>query len=534
MTWRCTITRVPRWVYPLFALAGLVLVTLAGQLEKSPGYMDADYYYAGGLSLAKGQGFFQPLLWNYLDDPQTIPHPSHTYWMPLASLLTAAGLLVRQNFTAARLPFWLLWGLIPPLTVYLALRVGRKPGESILAGLFALFPAFYLAYLPTPDSFSLYMLLGSGVLLALSAQGRPILRLFIAGVLAGLMHLTRADGAVWAALVVVWALIAGWKLEAPQQERPLWALALAFAALAGYFIPMTFWYGRNLAIWSSLFPPGGSRTLWLTQYEDTFLYPAALLTPQRWWTQGIGAILSIRGQALWANLQTWVAVQSSVALFPFILVGLWQVRRERLVQLGAGMWLVTFGVMSVVFPYAGINGSFFHSGAALQPMFWAAAPAGVTAVVDWLAKLRRWERGKTVRRFLQIVLVTACVLLTVGLYLNRVVGDARDNLVWNSASDRYRAIEAQLLNLGATPCLTVMVNNPPGYYAAVGRSAVVIPFGNQESLLAAARQYKVSYLLLDESNAWHLPGLYDQPRDFPGLRYLGSEGKTRIYAFTSQ
>ena len=81
MTWR---------QYLLLALLGLAAVTFVAALQPSPGYMDADYYYAGGLQLVNCHGFTEPYLWNYLDDPAGLPHHSHAYWMPLASLLAAA------------------------------------------------------------------------------------------------------------------------------------------------------------------------------------------------------------------------------------------------------------------------------------------------------------------------------------------------------------------------------------------------------------------------------------------------------------
>ena len=507
------------------------MAALAGYFEKAPGYMDADYYYGGGLAISKGAGFYLPVVWNYLDDPGSIPYPSHTYWMPLPSLLAVAGLLIGPGFSFARLPFWLLWGCVPPVTVFMGLRLHGDPGRACLGGLFALFPVFYLPFISVPDSFAIYMLLGSGVLLVLSSRWQAEVRFLLAGLLTGLMHLSRADGILWAGFVLVWAAWTGWRTKGSRLERALWAVALSLGVLGGYFIPMTVWYARNLAVWGLPFPPGGSRALWLTQYEDTFLYPAAQLTPLRWLAQGLGAIFLARWQALGANIQTWVAVQGSTALFPFMLVGLWQMRKLLAVRLGGWIWLATFGLMSFVFPFAGSNGSFFHAGAAFQPLLWAAAPLGIEKGVDWLSRMRHWQRGSTVRRFLQIVLLGACVLVSAVLYLQRVVGSGAEGATWNSGFAGFQAVEARLVEFGATPCLTVMVNNPPGYYSATGRSAVVIPFGDQETLLAVARRFKVSYLVLDENNAWYLPALYAQPADMPGLRYLGRWNNSRIYAF---
>ena len=77
----------------LFVVGLLVAVAISG-LQSSPGYMDADYYYAGGTQLASGKGFNEPYIWNYLDNPASLPHPSNTYWMPLSSLIAAAGMIL--------------------------------------------------------------------------------------------------------------------------------------------------------------------------------------------------------------------------------------------------------------------------------------------------------------------------------------------------------------------------------------------------------------------------------------------------------
>ena len=310
------------------------------------------------------------------------------------------------------------------------------------------------------------------------------------------------------------------------------ATAAGLAVLAGYFLPMAFWYARNLQEWGWIFPPGSGRTLWLTRYEDTFVYPAALLSPQRWLASGWSAILAARGEALGTNLQTWLAVQGGVVLLPFALGGLWLLRRLSSVRFGAGMWLATFGVMTLVFPFAGINGSFFHSGAAFQPLIWAAAPVGIEAAVVWLAQRRNWQRGRQVLRFVEGLLVSACVVLSLLLYIQRVSGGNSGITDWNRSDQHYRAVEEKLVELGATPCLVIMVNNPPGYYAASKRSSVVVPYGDEAMLLLAAQQYDVSYLVLEENDSGHLARLYEQPGDTSGLKYLGEVEGTKLYVFT--
>jgi hypothetical protein len=104
-----------RYIYLVLFILGLGMTSLASLFQTAPGYMDADYYFATGIQLAGGKGFTEPFLWNYLEQPGSLPHPSHAYWMPLASLLAGLGLSLVGNFdfTSARLRFLFVAGLVP-------------------------------------------------------------------------------------------------------------------------------------------------------------------------------------------------------------------------------------------------------------------------------------------------------------------------------------------------------------------------------------------------------------------------------------
>src|SRR5512135_2903505 len=89
----------------VFGLA-LCLRAFAALPQTQPNYMDAAYYLVGGQRLAQGYGFNDPYVWNYLDQPTALPHPSHLYWMPLPSLLVAISqTILGVNYRAAQLPF---------------------------------------------------------------------------------------------------------------------------------------------------------------------------------------------------------------------------------------------------------------------------------------------------------------------------------------------------------------------------------------------------------------------------------------------
>jgi hypothetical protein len=526
-------------------LIGLGVVSLVSIFQSAPGYMDADYYFAGGLQLSTGHGFTEPFLWNYLDDPKEIPHPSHAYWMPLASILAAVGMTVRvlDNFSGAKIGFLILAGLIPPLTAALAYSITRKKNAAILAGFLGVFSGFYLLYLPATDTFGIYMLLGGSFFLALSPRSPlplPIASLCL-GLLAGLMHLSRADGVLWLliALIAVFYLNYGSRnthhatRTTPRASRnTYYVLRGAFPVLLGYLLIMGPWMLRNLDVFGTLLSPGGSRALWLTNYDEIFSYPASILTFDHWIDSGLKAILEARWWALGLNFQTVLAIQGGIFLLPMILAGAWQLRKDHRVKLGLLAWSGIFLIMTVVFPFPGARGGLFHSGAALQPLWWALAPLGLERFLDIGVKKRGWQLEQARKAFSWGLAVLALFLTVIVGYL-RIVDNENSGLAWNQTQPYYLKIEASLIGHGITNDEIIMVNNPPGYFVATGRSAITVPDGDIDSALAAAQRYQADYLLLESNHPKGLNSLYQHPRDLPGLDYLYTLEDTHIFKLTA-
>lgn len=514
----------------LLFIACLVLQFGVVLLVQTPGYMDAEYYFAGGQQLYQGNGFWEPFLWNYLDDPAGLPHISHTYWMPLPSLIAAGGMVLQGNddFNAARALFIPLAALAPLVTALTAWRLGLNTRQGALAGVLALFSGFYLPYAALPESFSLYMLLGGAFFLtAFPVSGSLAQQPFRAvalGLIAGLMHLSRADGLLWglgAAAVIVLDALAG-------QSAGRWKKVLAgvLLAVAGYALVMGAWYGRNLSVYGQLMPPGGSKTIYLTDYNQTFVYPADSLTLETWLQTSWREHLADRLQALQSNLMTLLGVQSLVVLLPLMGWGAWRLRKQRMVWVGMLAWLATLLVMTLVFPYSGARGGFFHSGSALQPLLWALAPAGLDALIALGARTRGWKPRQAGTVF-GIGVAVLCALITGALFSARVWGVSGED--WNQTWRAHEQIGRQLAAYGAQETDIVMVNNPPGFNAATGFPAVVIPDGTEGTLAEVAERYGVQYLVLDRNAVSGLKDLYAHPRDVPGFHYLGTFADTRYF-----
>jgi hypothetical protein len=180
--------------------------------------------------------------------------------------------------------------------------------------------------------------------------------------------------------------------------------------------------------------------------------------------------------------------------------------------------------MTLVFPFAGWRGSFFHAGAAFQPYWWAIAPIGLDVVLAW-ARKRGQFTDKNAPVFFQVIFVLVAVIVTAFLLNVRVIssGWAKDDVL-------YQSIEESLVEKGAKPGEVVIVLNPPGYYVTTGRPAIVIPFGDQATLLTVAKRYNAPYVVIEKNSKFKdIKNLYDNPQENPSFIYIGEVNEAKIY-----
>lgn len=491
---------------------GLAVILAAAVFQQAPGFMDAEYYAAIARRLVEGRGLTEPFIWNYLQTVEELPSPAFAYWMPMPSLVAAAGYFIfgSGSFISAQSGFLLLAALIPPLTSKLTLRICSDERAALFSGLLAAFSGFYVPFLTTTDSFAIYMLGGLGILLITSRE-REGLKVLVLGMLAGGMHLTRAEGILWLGFAGV-----GLHLTRKIQAKEI---SLLFG---GYLLLVGPWMVRNLQAFGTLLSPAGSKALWMTSYDALYSYPSASLNIRNFLNQGFGKIFQDRLWAGWMNMKTALAVQGGILLLPLIIIGAVKTREKSLVQTGLISWGVLFLVMTAIFPFPGARGGFFHSGASLQTLLWALAGAGLAAIISWGAENRGWQPEQA-WKVLGSGWVMLAVFLTGLLFQQRVIGEEIQDPIWKKSYQEHLRIASTVEMLTQNEESFLMVNNPPGLYFAAGLSSAVIPNGGPGVLEGAALDVGANLVVLEKNHPRGLVDLYLDPQTVGQLEYIFSE-----------
>lgn len=518
-------------------ILGLAVRLLTALPMRQPGFMDAHYYYVGALNLIESRGFNDPYIWNYLDDPAGVPHPSHLYWMPLPSLAAWIGMvLLGPSYRAGQWGFILLSSLLPLVSYAVARQVSDQHRHAILAALVTILSGFYVRFWVSPDPATPFALSGSLALLALGLalkSGRAIW-FVLSGAAAGLAYLSRPDGLLFLLVALPMPLFVV-KHETQKQHgsrfgshisRFTFYVSRIIPLLVAFFLITGPWFYRNWRITGTPLPSGGFQTLWLREYNDLYHY-GRVFTPQTYLAWGWGNILRSKLEVAATNLMTVIAVDCLVFLFPLALVGLWSLRRRRLywpfLLYAPLLWLA----MTIAFTYPGLQGGLLHSSVAWLPFLFPAAMIGLDRSIAWVAHYRRaWDVRRASHVF-GVGVVLLAVMVSGWDYSRHVLGGSLADPAWNHHDLVYRDI-GDWLDTHAEPTDLVMVNNPPAFYYHTGRSSVVVPAEGPETLVEICDRYGVRFVVLDHNIVPELVPLYEGKTAHPRLveqRRLGGDTK---------
>jgi hypothetical protein len=509
----------------IFALLASIIGAGMAALTQHPSYTDAYYYFNAGQRLVQGSGLTDAAIWTYMGAPSGLPIPSHLYWMPLASLVAAGGMVIGgPTFDGAQMFFVPLYVGLALTGFALGAILGKSRRVAWLAGMLTLFSGLYMPFWVTTDTFALYGLVGSLCLLTMGMGRRSPApnrwRWFaISGALAGLAHLARADGLLLVGVLVVVALWPEARSgEGEQGSKAKWSrhkLLPAFIGILAYLLVMFPWFVRNLNAVGSILPVGGMQTAWMRSYDEIVNYPpgADLQTFLAW---GLPNILASRWEAFVPNFQTFIAVEGLVILAPLMLIGLWRRRRDPLL---CGFWPYALGVhlaMTLVFAYPGWRGGLLHSSSALLPFWTALGVLGLDDILAWIAPHRRWRLNEARAFFGAALVLWAVIFSGINFFGKRTAGD--------TAGGFFQSLTAHL-----PPDSVVMINDPSAMYYYTGIPGVVVPNAPPDRIMDIALRYGVNTLVLDNNLTIPMIELYAGKNIPPFLKLIYAEGRIRIY-----
>jgi len=467
--------------------AACAALAAAALVFRTPGFMDAYYYYHVAVNLAAGRGFTEDVVWNYLTNAPAVTHPSNLYWMPLTSVLMAPAIaLGGEGFRVAQAPMIALAAVVPALTAVLARQVLGGAFRGLMAGAIALFCGYYFVYWTTLDSFGAFALAAMAAFLLAGGLARPVPHAPLLlgaglGVAAALVHLARADGPLLA--------MAAWCSIALTQRRSLsrgHLLALV-ASVAAYALCIAPWLLRNLVVSGSPLPSGGVQTLWLTEYNEIFSYQLPL-TLERYLEQGVWPIL--QGKLVAAVRNLGVVFGLEYWLIPFAVVGWWRLRSWAPLGPALVYGVLLYLAMTLAFTFPSGRGSMLHSGVAMVPWLAITAVAGIEVTVYWVARrLPHWNPPVAFRNFTLIF-----VAISAGLCVYLTFDQARD---WHKQVDGYQAL-APAVHGEHTVTMTL---NPPGWWYITRRPSIQLPSDGPAAAAAAAQRYGATHLLLEPQRA---------------------------------
>jgi hypothetical protein len=485
------------------ALIGLLVQGFWALRMTHPSYFDAYDYTSNARRLAEGHGFTQETIWLYLDEPQGMPHPSFTYWMPLPALVGAIGYVLTGTFRGAQIPFWLMAGLLPWLGYVIGWRLTGQRRQAWVAALFTASGGFYAADWGQPTTSVLFAWTGGGCLLALAmAEERARGGLWLlAGLAAGLGHLTRPDGLLLL-LAGGWVWVLGLRNGNSWGWRRQGRHVLLF--LLGYLLTMGAWFWRTYELTGGLISTVGMKTAFMTTYDDLFSYGRSF-TFRSYLAWGWANILTSKVEALFHAVRVYVGATGLMVLGPFTAWGWWRCgRNPETARFLRPLTWYAFGLftsMTFVFTLPGPHGSLLHSSTALWPWSMALAVAGIDLAVEWIARRRPAMRVEHVKW-------VAAILFTVVVFDVGFVA-SRGQPLRDDEAALFREIAAAIPHDAI-----VMVGSPPNFHYQTGLRAIVVPNEAPDVLLTVARRYGANYLVLDK----------DRPKPLADLL----EGKVRL------
>jgi hypothetical protein len=479
----------------LTAAAVVARIAAAISIGYSP-YTDPAYYAMVAEQLATGHGFSAPVLWSFLEvggglpaDPM-LPISSNGHWMPLTSVVAAAGMaILGPDLRAGQVPIIALGVALVPFAYLVATELYQSRRVAVLSGVLAIFAGPLLIMYPTIDNFAVFGAAGAVAIwaaLRATRPGRASTWLVVSGAAVGLATLARVDGLLLAvAPLTAWLVDRGFGPWTGGGARRLGWLALILSAAAAMAV-MAPWLARNLATFGSAFPSAGGHTLWITSYNQQFSISADV-SPAAYLDWGLANIIGSKLFAWWEIGWRTVVLLGGIFGF-FFFGGLWRERRRGDLAPFVVYWIVMFAAMGLVFTFHAPHGAYYHSAAAWLPFAFPMAVAAAGPVLTALGRAWAFLRRPETHRFVEVAALVGAVILS-------LVGSASLYRLWETSHQRDLAVARYLADAGLTDA-TVLYGDPASLWHLTGNPGVAAPFDPYPVIEDVVRAYDVAFVIV--------------------------------------
>ena len=480
----------------------------------SAGHGDVAAYYHVSKNLFEGRGFQQDFIADFLQDPESVPAPSNTWWLPLPSIIAWAGMewAGEPTFVAAKRAMIAVASLVAPVCYLTGLFL---LGSWLLAvGVGLLGVGFHL-YLDQPTvtlSHGPYSVFASAALLCVLAYPRhrgKVLPWF--GLCFGLTYLCRGDSQVLVASLGATMFVVHFLGKRPRPAIP-WLGIVGAAAL--FLCVAAPWWVRNVRAIGEMMPSGVKKVMYAKNYEEWFSDPS-ILDKETYLEWGWDNILEQKRKGVVdALVYTPVVMHRSVvrapvqeevvanedhsmrrilylslyALTPLLALGcLWLLVRRPWVAVVLVMHLAMLTVVyGVIFPGVGRE-SYRSSLFSVFPL----ALTMIVAAVGLLFWPLRSLKGARVHGVAALVVAAVLGLANVWAaepHLRSKAGGVEDLL----APFRHFG---QWWRKNDGPDAVFFVRNPWQFTAETGLRSVMLPNVSADKVLEYADRFGVQYLL---------------------------------------
>lgn len=475
--------------------AALILRGIAAILVPWTPYLDSSYYTLVAERLATGEGLTVPVIWSFLDvggrlpDDPSLPIPSNHHWPPLASLVSAVGMvLFGPTWQAGQVPQLLLSALVPALTYLVGRDLFGSRRLGIGAAILSIFAGPLFILYPAIDNFALYGVFGTLILWMCGRAVRsqtPDRWLIGAGAACGIMALSRIDGVLLTLAVAgAWLIGRGWSPWRGIGGRPSFVAGVASAG--AFVLVVSPWLVRQALTFGTPLPSSGGNMLWITSYNEQFTIGRELTlgTYLEWgWANIIGSKLATLGI---------ISGRTMVLMGGFLIVsfvgGLWTFRRRPELAPFYLYFGAIFVLMAVLFTFHAPQSAWYHTAPAWLGMALPIALAGIAPTATAGGRLWPFLRRPRTHAFLARVGIVAAVVLS-------ILGSMSLHAGWVSGRERDLVAAEFFLDNDLTDDL-VMYREAAALHLLTGNPVVAFPVDPYPVIERAVRAYGVEWVVV--------------------------------------